>query len=295
MISICIPVYNFDVTSLVSELSEQAKSLPKPYEVILIDDCSDNKYKAINRNVCKSFIYIELAENIGRSRIRNLFLRYAKYDYLLFIDCDSIIESSDFLLKYLEIIEQNPGVVCGGRIYKKFRPPRDKMLRWKYGLFRESQPSDVRNKFPYKSFMTSNFLIDRKILAKIRFDERITKYGHEDTLFGYSLKKGNISIDHINNPVVNGDLENNMEYLNKTAEGIGNLVNIIRVTNYDKDLINSITILRIYSKVRRLEKFIKLSFIVLKPLIIFLLSRGYVNLYLFDFYKLGILIEEYKK
>src|SRR4030042_667421 len=103
MISICIPVYNFDVTSLVSELSEQVKSLPKPYEVIIIDDCSDNKFKAINRNVCKSFIYIELEENIGRSKIRNLFLRYAKYGYLLFIDCDSIIESSDFLLKYFEI------------------------------------------------------------------------------------------------------------------------------------------------------------------------------------------------
>ena len=295
MISICIPVYNFGVSSLVSELSEQVKSLHKPYEIIIIDDCSDNKFKEITRNVCKSFIYIELEENIGRSKIRNLFVRYAKYDYLLFIDCDSIIEAPDFLLKYFQIIEQNPGVVCGGRIYKKCRPARDKMLRWKYGLLRESQPFDVRKKLPYKSFMTNNFLIDRKILAKIRFDERITRYGHEDTLFGYSLKKGNILIDHINNPVVNGDLEYNTEYLNKTAEGIGNLVNILKVTDFDKDLINFVTILRIHSKVRKMEKIVKFSFIMFKPLIVFLLSGGYVNLYLFDFYKLGILIEKNKK
>jgi len=295
MISICIPVYNFDVTSLVGELSEQAKSLNKPYEIIVIDDCSDDKYKAINRIACENYIYIGLEENIGRSKIRNLFLRYSRYDYLLFIDCDSIIESSDFLLKYFEIIKQNPSVVCGGRIYKKFRPVRDKMLRWKYGLLRESRPFDVRKKFPHKSFMTNNFLIGRKILAEIRFDERITKYGHEDTLFGYSLKKENILIDHIDNPVVNGDLENNTEYLNKTAEGIGNLVNIMEVTNFDEDLINFITILRIHSKVRKMGKIIKLSFIMFKPLIVFLLSKGFVNLYLFDFYKLGILIEKNKE
>jgi cellulose synthase/poly-beta-1,6-N-acetylglucosamine synthase-like glycosyltransferase len=293
MISICIPVYNFNITLLVNELSKQAKSLNVQYEIIIIDDCSGN-FKEINKSVCKNYHYIELSENIGRAKIRNLFLKYAKYEYLLFLDCDSLIGTSDFLLKYTEIIKKAPKVVCGGRIYDTSRPPREKMLRWKYGILRESQPCLIRQKFPYQSFMTNNFLISKRILEGIKFDERITRYGHEDTLFGFSLNKNNVSITHIDNPVINGDIENNNEYLNKTEEGVINLISILNYLNFDEELINDIALLRFYNKVRRARIIIKLSFALFKPLIVFLLTKGYFNLYLFDFYKLGIFIENIK-
>jgi cellulose synthase/poly-beta-1,6-N-acetylglucosamine synthase-like glycosyltransferase len=294
MISICIPIYNYNVTSLVNELSKQAALLNKPYEIILIDDCSNKKFREINEITSKNNIYIELPENIGRSKIRNLFLEFSKYKYLLFLDCDVMVESADFLSKYFNILGEHPSLVCGGRIYNKSRPKRDHMLRWKYGMMRESQPFANRKKNPYISFMTNNFLIHREIFEKVKFDERITKYGHEDTLFGYSLKKENISITHIDNPIVNIDLETNIEYLNKTKEAIINLVHIMEFTNYDKGLINDIKILRFYWKVRKIEKIISLFFILLKPLVVYLLSRGYVILFLFDFYKLGIIIENHK-
>jgi len=290
MITICIPVYNFDVTSLVNVLSSQAKSLSVQYEFIIIDDCSEN-FTIINKSVCEKYTYIELSENIGRARIRNLFLKYAKYEYLLFLDCDSLIGRTNFLLKYIEIIKDAPSVVCGGRVYDTNRPKREKMLSWKYGILRESQPCSIRREFPNKSFMTNNFLINRKILDEIKFDERIVKYGHEDTLFGLSLKKENIIITHIDNPVINGDVELNSEYLNKTREGVINLINILDYTEYDSDLINAITILKFYNKVKKIEKIIYSSFVLFKPLIIFLLTKGYVSLYLFDYYKLGTFVE----
>ncbi len=290
MISICIPVYNFNITSLVNALSHQAKLLHIPYEIIIIDDCSDN-FKIENKSVCKEFNYIELSKNIGRAKIRNLFLEYAKYNYLLFLDCDSLIENPDFLSNYVEIITKTPSVVCGGRDYDKKRPKRDKMLSWKYGIARESQPCEIRRKFPNKSFMTNNFLINKNILKKIKFDERIMQYGHEDTLYGFSLKKANIAITHIHNPVINGDIECNAEYLNKTKEGIINLINIINYLDYNTNLINDISLLKFYNKIRKSEKIIYLSFIVLKPLITFLLTKGYISLHLFDYYKLGIYIE----
>ena len=293
MITICIPVYNFNVTSLVSELSNQAKSLSILYEIIIIDDCSEN-YKIINRSVCEKYTYIELSENIGRASIRNLFLKYAKYEYLLFLDCDSLIGTTNFLSKYIEIIKDSPSVVCGGRVYDTSRPKRAKMLSWKYGILRESQPCSIRRKFPNKSFMTNNFLINKKILEEIKFDERIVQYGHEDTLFGFSLKKKNIIITHIDNPVINGDVEQNSEYLNKTREGVINLINILDFIEYDNELINDITILKFYNKVRKIEKIIKLSFVLFKPLIIFLLTKGYIRLYLFDYFKLCTFIENKK-
>lgn len=293
MISICIPVYNFNITSLINELSNQLVNINIPCEIIVIDDCSKS-FKSINKTECKKYTYIELSKNIGRAKIRNLFLKYSKYKYLLFLDCDSLIEKKSFLLNYTEVIKDNPNVVCGGRVYENTKPKKHKLLRWKYGVFRESKPYDVRKKFPNKSFMTNNFLIDRNVLEENKFDEQIVKYGHEDTLFGFSLKKNNIKITHINNPVVNGDIETNIEFINKTKEGIANLVKILESKEYDKNLTNDIAILKFYNKIKTLDTIIYISFIIFKPFVFFLLTRGYVNLYLFDYYKLGILIENIK-
>ncbi len=292
MISICIPIYNFDVNPLVRELLRQAKLLAVPYEIILIDDCSAAEHKEVNDFTCKQETYIQLTENIGRAKIRNLFLTYSNYENLLFLDCDSLVVNNEFLLKYVEVIKQsNNNVVCGGRVYDLNRPARMKILRWKYGIKKESQPVDFRKKNPNKSFMTNNFLINRETLESIRFDERIAEYGHEDTLFGYALKIRGISIDHINNPVLNGDLEDNSEYLMKTEKGIVNLLHILAFVNYERDFINDLSILRFYYKVNRFQKLIGAVFTMVKPLIEYLLARGIVSLFLFDFYKLGLLIK----
>lgn len=135
-------------------------------------------------------VYIELEKNIGRAAIRNRFLNYAKYDNLIFLDCDSVIYSNDFLFKYINAIYENPNqLICGGRKYSELPPKRDKKLRWIYGIKRESKTSEARSKKPHKSFMTNNFIISKKILGTIQFDERLVEYGHEDTLFGFELKK----------------------------------------------------------------------------------------------------------
>ncbi len=291
MISICIPIYNFKVIDLVKELSVQTELLDVPSEIILIDDCSDNSFKNINESVCSKEVYIQLEKNIGRAAIRNQFLKYAKYDYLLFLDCDSIVSYDDFLSQYVNTIKEHANqLICGGREYPQFPPKRNKMLRWRYGIKKESMSFELRNKNPNKSFMTNNFVIDRKIFETIQFDERLLEYGHEDTLFGYELKKRNIDITHIDNPILNGDLEDNASYISNTEKAIGNLTHILEFTNYDKALIEDVTLLRIYYKFYKLRTIIKGIFAILKSPIKYFLTKGYVNLYFFDFYKLGTLI-----
>ncbi|MDD2984577.1 MAG: glycosyltransferase family 2 protein [Crocinitomicaceae bacterium] len=293
MLSICIPVYNFNISPLVNALSSQAKSIDVPFEIIVIDDCSQ-RFKAENKATCVKHQYIELEENVGRSKIRNLFLAHAKYDYLLFLDCDSLVENPLFLANYLATLKDNPSVVCGGRIYDQKQPGKNQLLSWKYGVEKESQAAEVRKQAPNKSFMTNNFLVKRTILEEIKFDERITKYGHEDTLFGFSLKKRNIAVTHIENPVVNGDVEENSAFLNKTREGVINLIQILKYMECDAELINDISILRFYKKVQKNDTFLNFGFLFLKPFIVFRLRTGHVNLKMFDFYKLGTLIENLK-
>lgn len=288
MISVCIPVFNFNITALVEELSKQCEKLNVPTEIIVIDDGSEI-FKLENQKATKNVQYIELPKNIGRSKIRNLFLEYAKYDYLLFMDCDSLVVNNYFLTDYLPVLKNKPSVVCGGRIYPE-KPSRNKMLSWKHGVYKECLPSEVRKRNPNKSFMTNNFVVAKSCLSNIKFDERITKYGHEDTLFGFELSKNNIEITHIDNPVLNGDIETNEVFLQKTKYGVINLVHILNFLEYDKDFIKNVSLLDYYYKTKTFRGVQYITYKTFKQPIYYFLKKGFVNLKLFDFYKLGFFI-----
>ena len=297
MISICIPIYNFNVTELVKTLSDQSKQLDCPSEIILIDDCSKMTFRKANIDICSKEIYIQLDKNIGRAAIRNRFLDYANYKHLLFLDCDVVVLSNDFLIKYVETIKTHPNnLICGGKKYLD-SPPKEKakMLRWKYGVTRECKSNEERSVNPNKSFITSNFVIPRSIFDTIKFDERLSEYGHEDTLFGYELKKRNFKIIHIDNPVLSEDLVNNIDYISNTEKAIGNLVQILEIVNYNKEFIEDVKLLHMYYKLYKVRKFTEIIFLLFKPLIKYTLTKGYVNLYVFDFYKLGTLTLKMKR
>ena len=290
MISVCIPIYNFDVTQLVKTLVGHMKLLDVPSEIILVDDCSETFFKEVNECVCSKQTYIKLEKNIGRAAIRNRFLDYAKYNHLLFLDCDMVVPSDCFLSKYLVAIKEHPNnVICGGLKYQEKPPLRTQRLRWKYGINRESKKVEERNQNPNKSFMSSNFVIEKNILATIRFDERLVEYGHEDTLLGFELKKRNMTNVHIDNPVLSVDLVDNKDFISNNEKAVMNLIQILEFIGYDKDFIEDITLLRTYYKWYNFRKLILGLFFVLRPIIKFTLSKGYVNLWAFDFFKLGIL------
>lgn len=295
MLSICIPVYNFDMRLSLKLLGEQIQRLNEAVELIVIDDASALGFREINKVAAQNFQYIGLEKNVGRASIRNLFLKYTTYDYLLFLDCDSLIIDEHFIAKYLEIIKTaQPPVVCGGRVYGETPPGKEKYLRWKYGTKRESQSVGQRMKEPNNSFMTNNFLIQKSVLQEVQFDERLKDYGHEDTLFGYELLKKSIHITHINNPVGNGDIEDNAVFLEKTEYGVKNLKVIIKNMSDDQQLIKMVRLLRIREMVKRyrLTAFIRLLFSVTRKPIKNSLINGPFNLFLFDFYKLGLLISK---
>ena len=78
MLSICIPIYNSDVTELVASLLGQMDKVEGETELLVIDDGSDiykwNPGELTNKN----FKYIYLDKNIGRASIRNYFLSKSK-------------------------------------------------------------------------------------------------------------------------------------------------------------------------------------------------------------------------
>jgi glycosyltransferase involved in cell wall biosynthesis len=295
MLSICIPIYNFDATSLVGQLHQQVVNNSLPAEIICIDDGSSDKFREINEIICSSCsTYIKLNSNTGRARVRNIFVNYAQYDYLLFIDCDSMLIAPDYLQQYYDVISNRKEVqvVCGGRNYPLQKPGKEKLLRWKYGHFRECKPVEQRKQDPNRSFMTNNFLIRKALLKEIRFDENISGYGHEDTLFGFMLWKKKFSVDHINNPVMNNDIEDNEEFLIKTETGLKNLVYVSNTFHSEKNILNFFTVLKFYSLCNSFKILFLIKFLyqIFNPVIRKMLKKGIINLQLFDFYKLGYYI-----
>ncbi len=293
MISVLIPVYNFDIRGLVRALTEQANLLSIPYEIILIDDRSTDNFRELNREIStlKNVVYTELDQNIGRSKIRNKLADESAYENLLFLDCDSKVCRKNYLKNYLKYCKKSEYVVYGGRVYGENPPVEDYFLHWYYGKNREEINSDDRAVQPNCCFMTNNFMISKSLFNKIRFNEFIRRYGHEDTLFGYELKKNNIQIIHIDNPLVHEGLEKTDDFIRKTQAGLNNLKIIVGQNGYLKDLINDITVLKYYNYIKHigLRPVVSFLFSSLKPAIIKNLCSKKPKLYVFDFFKLGYL------
>lgn len=290
MLSILIPEYNFNCLQLIKDLSNQASLLEIEHEIIVIDDCSTSPC-AENKSItslphCQ---YLELSQNLGRAKIRNLLAQKAQYEKLLFIDCDAEVCSDSFLKRYLSFIHEEC-VVCGGCIYNEKNTDPSTQLRLFYGRKRESRTAKERQEKPFFAFSSFNFLISKNIFNKIKFDENITEYGHEDTIFGFELMHKKISLYHIDNPLIHAGLESSSIFLEKTKTGIGNLIQIHQQQNkayFSKE----IKLLHVFQQLKRLHlhKIFGLMFCPLKSYFEKNLLSPKPNIYLFDLYKLTYL------
>ena len=299
MLSNCIPIYNFDCTRLVNDLVGQAQGYKGKVEINVMDDASTDKFRKLLQPLSQTVNFFQLNENVGRSKIRNLLAEKAKFDHILFIDGDSSIINSNFLSTYISSLEEKKPckVICGGSVYSDEAPSKDQMLRWKYSKARERKSTSFSKKYPYQSFTTNNFIIDKEVFSSIKFDERIEKYGHEDTLFGYQLKQREVSVRYLNNVVLNGDIDTNENYLRKTRESISNLLKIAHLLEFKDDFIEMIPLLKVYFRIKLLglEILLRMWFRLSKKRMERNFAAGKVNLTMFDFYRLGILSTLFKR
>jgi glycosyltransferase involved in cell wall biosynthesis len=293
MLSICIPVFNIVPLRLIKQLSEQISNENIEAEILLLDDASPNNIKD-DLNKAQTIPKVSLhqaSQNLGRAVARNRLAELAKYQYLLFMDCDSGIENKKYLHNYIKNARPNT-VCCGGTSYETTKPQKSLMLRWKYGHQRESKSARTRNKNPYYAFTTHHFLIDKNTFKAIKFDSSIQGYGHEDSMFGLALKKHSIPIIHIDNPLLHLGLEPASVFLKKSEQAVKNLKTLYFKHKSDTDFIKSIQLLRFYEKQQKFKLilFWKMVFMFTKPFIKIQLQSNNPSLKLFDFYKFGIFI-----
>ncbi|MEM9931425.1 MAG: glycosyltransferase, partial [Bacteroidota bacterium] len=73
MLSVCIPVYRYDVRPLVQELLTQAAGLAGPVELLVFDDASPEKTAWGQEELqhLPGINYFVFPKNLGRAAIRN--------------------------------------------------------------------------------------------------------------------------------------------------------------------------------------------------------------------------------
>lgn len=288
MISILIPCYDYDITGLVSELHRQATETYADFEILVMEDGS-TKFVNTNNSISQlsSCKHIVLHQNIGRSAIRNRLADEAKFNHLLFMDCDAAVIRPNFVEKYLAFCHEN-SVVIGGTAYDSENHDPKFALRFKYGRKREATPATERAmKGRYSHFSTFNFMICKTTFQKIRFDEAIKGYGNEDTLFGYHIAELNCDIHHIDNPLQHLGLDNNSLFLKKTEEGIRNLFKLYHSGKYPF-ISKQSKLLRTFTNIEKSNSTAFFSFlyiILVTPFKANLLSK-HPSLFIFDLYKL---------
>lgn len=290
-ISVCIPIYNFDVRELVDDLKKEIKNQSIDAEIVLIDDASEENFRQINnelKNKVEQFVLLE--KNIGRSRIRNLFLNYTKGDFLLFLDCDVKIDDKNFLSNYLKEIDQNRGVEV---LYGNFKidPAHSGTLRNRYSV--EKEIFSVERSSDFALLKTVNFIIKRNVLEKFPFNEVLLNYGYEDFVFAKTLEFSKVKFSAIQNPVIHFDDASNEDFLNKTKTAIDSLCLLLQNSDNEK-FIKDIKVYRVAKKIKNIKMkstFLFLYSLLEKKIVMNLLSKN-PNLKYLDLYKLGLLLRK---
>tara|TARA_B100001778_G_scaffold127102_1_gene104590 strand:- start:2145 stop:3020 length:876 start_codon:yes stop_codon:yes gene_type:complete len=289
MISILIPCYDFNAYPLVNILEKQALMLNINYEIICIDDGSFSSKNEINQkiNLLTNAKFIESKKNLGRIKNRILLAEKSQYDWLLYIDVDTIPKNEDFLANYITFFKKEI-IIFGGCSYNK---PQNKNsnLRYKFGKFREEIIPSIRNKNPYKYISSSNFMCRKNILLNTLKKIESISYGN-DYIFASLLKQDKVNIIHIDNKVIIEDIDDNQKFLRKTEQALENLLKC-----YKKGLLNihSISILSAYEFLDKflLKKIFVKSTNLCKKIIDNNLLKQNPNLFLFDLYRLRYLCQ----
>lgn len=278
MLSILIPVYNYNVLPLVNELVKQCNFNGIDFEILCQDDASNSPENILNQEInllpnCSFFVN---ATNLGRGKNINSLSLKAIYDWLLILDCDTFPAQNDFVTKYIDAISNlKNNILFGGIIYENKKPESDQLLRWVYGNKRETV-----------TILTSNLLIKKEVFLQYPFDQSITKYGYEDLLFFSVLKANHFEISQIDNPTFHLNLETSKAFLNKTKIALENLMFLYDLKKIRKEE-NKITTSFEFLRKLKLTQFSAFLFRKNQTRIERNLFSKKPSLFLFDLYKLG--------
>jgi glycosyltransferase involved in cell wall biosynthesis len=114
----------------------------------------------------------------------------AKGEYILYLDCDMLPDSDGFLQRYMEQIAAGVGFVFGGRSAARCTGLAPQFDLHRYFTERYEQvPPAVRDTSPAFYFMSSNFLVKKRLLQEVPLDPAYHGWGWEDCDWAYRVSR----------------------------------------------------------------------------------------------------------
>jgi hypothetical protein len=289
MLSILIPIYNYNAYPLVLELHKQCLECGIDFEILCQDDASKSVLNSENEkiNSLSNCNFTELKVNIAHRQNRNMLASKAKFENLLFIDGDSIIIRNNYISNFVSCLNDFD-IIYGGRLHPENCPSNVQKLRWKYGKFIEDKSVEKRKLTPFQSLLFNNTVIKKDCFNQVKFDSHLTKYGHDDTQLSYQLSQFNPKLKHIDNPVEHGDIDTNKEYLIKSKSSLENLLELYNEGKINKHFSRLISLLLLLNK-------LKLTYLIS---VFYKISEGFLNrslegnnpnLFIYNIYRIGYL------
>ncbi|KAB8065996.1 glycosyltransferase [Janthinobacterium violaceinigrum] len=207
-ISIIIPYWKREkqIELMFSSLAEQIPSGVEA-EVLVCDSHSGGQIEEIIMRAqevhpCLNIRHLQ-CENIVAQK-RNVGIREARHDLLIFLD-DDCVPQADYLKNVFLDVGNNPGVILCGEI----RFPASLVGGSNYYRYRDSKHPTFSSR-PFReldqwSFVSMNMVAKKRdlIQAGLFYDERFIGYGCEDHEFpwrilkaGMKIRMGRFCIDH---------------------------------------------------------------------------------------------------
>lgn len=287
MISVLIPVYNYNIVSLVNEIHKQLAETDVAFEILAYDDGSENYF------IDKNFFINDLSfttfhvssQNMGREQTRQILSQNAVYNWLLFLDADTAPVPKTFIENYLSYTGTAYDAVFGGIRYQEAHPENDYLLRWTYGTACEAIGPLTRNKKTYRHIVSANFIIRKKVFLELNKHIVGKEYGY-DILFAALLKAETKKIWHIDNPVYHLGIEKSALFLSKSEAAVTTYLTLLKTGNISRD---DNRLLFLFSTLKRykLNIMVAHSFKYIKPSITQNLLGRNPNVLLFQLYKLA--------
>lgn len=223
-ISICVPTYRHDVSSLLNAIAKCEAT--DQIEVIVYDDGSRDhdllaRMQASASHANAAVRIVSSNANRGRAAARNAALGHARADWILLLDADMTPDTPVFIEAYLTAIDEaaGPAVIVGG--YSLETAPHDRTVALHRWQARQSEciPASTRSLSPGRYVFSSNVLAHRDVLKTCPFDEGFA--GWEDTDWGLNAQK-RFPIVHIDNTATHHGLDKIDALMSKYARSGAN-------------------------------------------------------------------------
>lgn len=230
-LSVLIPFFRDDPSDLIDRLDEEASSLDRSVEIVVLDDGTgdDALAERVRSAVLRARTparFIRLKTNEGRSKGRNRLAASARAGSFLFLDSDMRPDHRRFLATWAELVaREDPAVAFGGFSLLQASTDRAFAVHRAMSLRSECVPYFERAKAPEKYVYTSNLLVRRDVFESEAFDDGFSGWGWEDVEWAMRVAR-KFRVVHLDNPATHLGLESADRLAAKYEQSVANFARI---------------------------------------------------------------------